>query len=121
MPVRHALSADGMTLVIKRRAPGGVLTTTLHREPGAGPFTDTDVEAALALAPADRDWLPGQRNRARRFGTRSGTLWVHLMTGPPAWWLPKLRREKDGTVMAGWFRLAVAVRFDRPAKGGGKG
>jgi hypothetical protein len=35
------------------------------------------------------------------------------MTGPPTWWLPKLRLEKDGTVMAGWLRLAVAVKLDR--------
>jgi len=26
-----------------------------------------------------------------------------------------MRREKDGTVMAGWLRLAVAVKFDRAA------
>jgi hypothetical protein len=28
---------------------------------------------------------------------------------------PRMRREKDGTVMAGWLRLAVAVKFDRAA------
>jgi hypothetical protein len=112
---RYALSADRMTLVIKRRAPGGILTTTLHRQPQAGPFTDADVAAALSKAPADRDWLPGQRNRTRRVQARFGTLWAHLMLGPPTWWLPKLRREQDGTVMAGWLRLAVAVRFDRPS------
>jgi hypothetical protein len=112
---RHALSEDGMTLVIKRRAPGGILTTTLHRQPQAGPFTDADVAAALSKAPTGRDWLAGQRNRTRRAETRFGTLWTHLMLGPPTWWLPKLRREKDGTVMAGWLRLAVAVRFDRPS------
>ena len=35
------------------------------------------------------------------------------MSGPPTWWRPKLRREKDGTVMAGWLRLAVAVKLHR--------
>jgi hypothetical protein len=114
---RHVLSSDGMTLVIKRRAPGGILTTTLQRQPGAGPFTEEDVTAALRLNPDGKEWLLGQRNRIRRYETRFGILWVHLMSGPPIWWLPKLRRERDGTVMAGWLRLAAAVRFDRMSTG----
>lgn len=113
---RHTLSEDGMTLVIERRAPGGILTTTLHRQPGAGPFTDADIAAALDLNPDGKDWQQGQRNRTRRTVTRFGTLWTHLMLGPPTWWLPKVRRERDGTVMAGWLRLAVAVRFNRHNK-----
>ncbi len=60
---------------------------------------------------------PGQRNRTRRTETRIGILWTHLMLGPPTWWLPKACREKDGTVMAGWLRLAVAVKFDRKEAG----
>lgn len=111
---RYKLSDDGMTLVIKRRLPGGIQTATLHRQPDAGPFTDADVATALSLTPNGRDWLVGQRNRTRRYETRFGTLWADLMLGPPTWWLPKLRHEKDGTVMAGWFRVAVAVKFDRP-------
>jgi len=112
---RHVLSADGMTLVIRQRVPGGVRTATYHRDPQAGPFTDADVTLALGFTPgAARRMEPGQRNRTRRTVTRFGTVWTHLMLGPPTWWWPKLRREQDGTVMAGWFRLAVAVRFDRP-------
>jgi hypothetical protein len=112
-----ALSSDGMTLVIRQRVPGGVRTATYHREPQAGPFTDADVAAALRLTPgAMGGWLPGQRNNSRRAQTRFGTLWTHVMTGPPTWWLPKLRREKDGTLMAGWLRLAVAVKVERKGK-----
>jgi hypothetical protein len=111
---RHALSGDGMTLVIRQRVPGGVRTATYHRDPQAGPFTDADVAFALSLTPgAGLRMKPGQHNRTRRAVTRFGTLWTHVMTGPPTWWLPKLRREQDGTVMAGWLRLAVAVKFDR--------
>jgi hypothetical protein len=120
MPVRHALSADGMTLVIKRRAPGGILTTTYHRDSHAGPFTDADVDQALRYSVERHQMQTGQRNRARRTTTRFGTLWTHVNTGPPTWWLPRAKREKDGTVMAGWFRLAVAARFDRPPEGGGQ-
>lgn len=112
----YALSADKMTLVIKRRKPGGIQTVTLRRQDGAGPFTAADVAFALSEAPqAGRCMQPGQRNTTRRAVTRFGTVWTHVMTGPPTWWRPKLRREQDGTVMAGWLRLAVAVKFDRSA------
>jgi len=107
---RHALSDDGMTLVIRQQVPGGVY----HRDPQAGPFTDADVTLTLGLTPgAGRQMEPGQHNRSRRTVTRFGTAWTHVMTGPPTWWLPRLKREKDGTLMAGWLRLAVAVKLDR--------
>jgi hypothetical protein len=108
---KYALSADRRTLVIERHLPQGVQTVTYHRQDDAGPFTDADVTAALALTP--RRGEPGQRSRTRRTVTRYGTLWTHVFTGPPTWWRPQGRRENDGTLMAGWLRLAVAVRFDR--------
>jgi len=109
----HGLSKDRMTLVIASREPGGRRVVTLHRQPQAGPFTDADVAAALSRVPSSGKMQPGQRNRTRRTETSLGTVWTHLMLGPPTWWLPKLRREQDGTVMAGWLRLAVAIRIDR--------
>lgn len=109
----YALSEDRLTLVIKRRTPAGILTSTFNRDAQAGPFTDTDVEYALSSVPAaSRTMQPGQRNRCRRFVTRFGTLYAYIMTGPPPWWLPRAKRGKDGAVMAGWLRLAVAVQFD---------
>jgi hypothetical protein len=33
------------------------------------------------------------------------------MLGPPTWRWPRLEVEADGTVLAGWLRAAVAVRF----------
>ena len=113
----YALTPNRMTLVVKRRAPGGIQTVTLHRQEGAGPFTDADVAAALSQIPAGRQMQPGQRNTTRRAVTRFGTVWTHLMLGPPTWWLPRLVREKDGTLMAGWLRLAVAVKLERRARG----
>ena len=108
----YRLSDDGMTLVIKRRAPGGILTTTYNRLPDAGPFTDADVDGVLRSQPAaTRTMQPGQLLLARRFVTTHGTLWLGLMTGPPTWWRPRMAREKDGALMAGWLRLAVAVKF----------
>jgi len=106
------LSPDRMTLVVRRRVPGGIRTVTLHREPRAGPFTDADVAVALSQVPG-RQMQPGQRNATRRTVTRFGTVWTHVMTGPPTWWLPRIKREKDGTVMAGWLRLAAAIKISR--------
>jgi hypothetical protein len=112
--VAYALSKDRLTLVIKRRTPAGILTSTFSRDGRTGPFTDADVENALSSVPAaSRTMEPGQRNRARRFVTRSGTLYTHVMTGPPTWWLPRLKREKGGALVAGWLRLAVAVKLAR--------
>jgi hypothetical protein len=115
----HTLSDDRMTLTIRRPAPGGWHVVTLNRQPQAGPFTDADIATALRFHAAGK-MQPGQRNRTRRAETRFGTLWTHLMLGPPTWWLPKLCREKDGTVMAGWLRLAVAVKLERKPKGDGR-
>jgi hypothetical protein len=113
------LSDDGTTLVVKRRTPGGILTSTYSRDHDAGPFTDADVNKALSMQPAaTRTMQPGQRNTARRWVTRFGTLYLHVMTGPPTWWLPRAVREKDGALMAGWLRLAAAVKFDRHASTG---
>ena len=111
----YILSPDRLTLVVHRHLPEGILTATYHRDPGAGPFTDADVTLAINSTPAASTGMrqPGQRNRSRRTVTRFGTLWTHVSTGPPTWWLPQARREADGTLMAGWLRLAIAVRFDR--------
>lgn len=110
------LSPDRRILTIKRRTPAGIQTVTLHRQEQAGPFTDADVANAVSLVPEGRGMQHGQRNKTRRAVTRYGTLWTHLMLGPPTWWLPRLRRERDGTLMAGWLRAAVAVKLDRSEK-----
>ena len=110
----YTLSIDRMTLTIHRRTPAGILTSTYNRDEQAGPFTSADVQTALSLTPAaSRTMQPGQRTRTHRTRTRFGVLYAHLMLGPPTWWLPKLRHDPDGTVMAGWLRLAVAVHLDR--------
>src|SRR5581483_8322343 len=89
----YVLSADRRVLVVKHRVPAGVRTITLHRENHASPFSDADVNAVLASLPAARAMLPGQRNITRRAVSRFGTLWMHVMLGPPTWRRPRLRRE----------------------------
>jgi hypothetical protein len=108
-----AVSPDGLTLTIKYRAPGGgILTTTLTR---AAPFTDAAIRLALTdIARHAQRMEVGQRNRTRRWVGEYGELFCHLMLGPPTWWKPKLRLERDGTVMVGWLRAAIAVRYQQP-------
>lgn len=109
----YELSADRMTLTVHRPVSGGTRIITVSRLAGAGPFTDEDVETVLDGIPAVAKMQPGQRNRTRRRITRFGTVWTHLMTGPPTWRLPRFRIGKDGTVMIGWLRIAIAVKFER--------
>jgi hypothetical protein len=116
----YALSEDRMTLVTSRRVPAGRQIVTVRRQDGTGPFTGADVTAAISNAPAVKQGaMPGQRYVTRRTVTRYGTLWTHIMLGPPTWWAPRLKREKDGTVMAGWLRAAVAVKLDRKERAPG--
>jgi hypothetical protein len=111
-PPRAKLSADGMTLEIRRRAAGGVQVVTFERQRDAGPFTAAEVAVVLGALPSGTGMQVGQRNRTRRWAGRFGTVWGHLMLGPPTWWVPQLGREADGTFLAGWLRVALAVRFE---------
>jgi predicted amidohydrolase YtcJ len=67
----YALSPNRRVLTVKHRTPAGVRTATLHREASAGPFTDAEVDAALASLAARTSMLPGQRNITRRAVTDS--------------------------------------------------
>jgi len=121
MTTAYRLTEDRRTLVITRRTPAGIQTATYRRQKDAGPFTADEVAAAVSATPAATGGLPGQRNITRRAVTRFGALYTHVMLGPPTWWAPRVRRDKDGTVMTGWLRLAVAVKFaraERPAPAG---
>ena len=114
MTATYALSEDRRVLVIRRRTPAGVQTATLRRQDSAGPWTDEDVAAAIRATERSAERMEqGQRNITRRAATRYGTLWAHVMLGPPTWWGPRVKLEKDRTVMTGWLRAAVAVEFDR--------
>lgn len=106
------LSKDRRTLVVEYPVGAGILTATLTSRQLEG-FSDEDVKKAIEFFPLHRDVEIGQRYITRRKVTRFGILWTHVMIGPPTWWAPRLKREKDGTYLAGWLRLAVGVMFER--------
>jgi hypothetical protein len=115
------MSPDGMTLTVRVASSRGALTTRIERLPDQ-PWTPTDVDRAVEMC---RERLenagaePGQSSITRRLwlpGRRH--LVVHLMSGPPTWWLPKASL-KDHALMVGWLQRAVAlwVRADQDAEG----
>ncbi len=111
-PRRAVLSADRRELTILTQTPAGVSRAVFGRADGDEPFTEADVQRALAEAPTGRTMIPGQRNTTRRWVTPLGSIYGHLMTGPPTWWLPKVEIRRGG-LMVGWLRAAVAVGVKR--------
>ena len=80
------------------------------------PFTDADVDQLLASLGEKPHLEPGERRRTRRKHL-TGTWWLytHVNTGPPTWWLPRVKFERYG-VMVGWFRGLVAVAVRRETR-----
>lgn len=108
------LSADRRTMTIVTPTPAGTNHITLERATGQGPFTDADVQRAL-LQTRPRLSEPGQRNITRRWVTPAGTVYLHLMFGPPTWRRPIVECRRGG-VTAGWLRAAVTAKIERTAR-----
>lgn len=103
------VSDDGHRITIC--TPAGV-RTTLHSSRPAG-FTATELRAARTTeTPAAL--MPGQINRVRRWRLGTRSIYVHINTGPPTWWRPRVQ-VTGGQVMAGWLRGLVAVAITRDA------
>lgn len=68
-------------------------------------FTDNELLNARTIG-LNAGMVAGQVNRA----WRRGPLMVHVNTGPPAWWYPRIRIGRS-KVMVGWLRALVAVSW----------
>ena len=89
---------DGQVVVLHSQRPGG--------------FTDAEVDAALR---ARRNAVAGQTNRTLRATVAGRDVWLHINTGPPTWWRPRLiigwtdwKRELG----LGWLRGLVVVAIE---------
>jgi hypothetical protein len=89
---------DGQVVVMHSQRPGG--------------FTDADVDAALR---ARRNTVAGQVNRTLRATFAGRDVWLHINTGPPTWWRPRIitgwtdwKRELG----LGWLRGLVVVAIE---------
>lgn len=101
------VSDDRMEMVISGEA-GHTATMRSARREG---FTDQDVANARCY-PLRPNMVDGQVNRARRFQLGNRVVYVHVNTGPPSWWLPRVR-VKRREVMFGWLRGLVAFSFGK--------
>lgn len=122
---KHVVSEGGLCLTSEAVFDdGNVLTMTAH-------WDDLEVaqahyETAITTFEAKYERMtsrePGDKRRIKVFRTRVGTFFVHVNTGPPTWWLPRLgasrgpREERPQEVLhvrAGWLRGCVIVSWHR--------
>lgn len=112
------VSDDGRTLTIEFVSPNhGAGTLVARREDDAPDWTPPDIDKAIKyLLHADRTMLAGEKRRIRRYPLPGGyTLWVHVNTGPPTWWAPRVFRTSDGALVTGWLRALIAVKVTHDA------
>jgi hypothetical protein len=100
-----AVSADRMEMTI--RTPDGRLATLRSARPHG--FTDEDVERAQTVD-LNTGMVLGQVNRARRVQIRGRAFLLHVNTGPPTWWWPRIEIRRDH-VMIGWYRALAALSW----------
>lgn len=119
----YQVSDDGLELTCRWTAPAepGRTSLTLTSIFGWG---DREVAEAYYEA-AKRNFeqkiaqqvtlLPGERRDARVFRLSRGALYVHVNTGPPTWWLPRLgmgrHRNGDLYLRGGWLRKAIELAW----------
>lgn len=106
---KAALSPDRTILTIEY-CDGYQATFETDKPEG---FTDTQVDVARRL---DRTvTLPGQHDRARRITVRGHAIYLHINTGPPTWWVPRIEVTRKSTrprsLMAGWLRGLIAASW----------
>lgn len=107
------LGQDGREMTVTL----GEYTATYGRTPEQEPFSDSDIEyvraATIETVTKHREsgFTTGRKsvNRVRLPG--GWQVWVHVNTGPPTWWLPRVSLRRR--FMVGWLRGLVAVRVDR--------
>lgn len=102
-----ALSQDRRTATLTYPTGQTVTYTSDHD----GGFTDAEVDRMARATPSRM--TPGQRSRALRATITGREVFVHVNTGPPTWWTPRVEHthtpQGGHRVMAGWFRAMVAV------------
>lgn len=104
------LSDGGYTATLVTMTEAGTRTVTLTREPAAGPFTDEGLDRLVEISSRLPSLADGERRRVHRTPPIAGhRLYVHINTGPPTWWVPRVQ-VKERSVMVGWLRGLVAVK-----------
>ena len=92
------------------RGPKGQLATLRSGRPSG--FTDADVERAESVFRFSETLTKEQVNRTHRIPLGNRAVYIHVNTGPPTWWLPRMD-WRDGSLMVGWLRGLVALSVKR--------
>lgn len=92
------------------RGPKGQIASLRSGRPAG--FTDADVEHAENAFRFSDSLVKDQVNRTRRIPVGNWIVYVHVNTGPPTWWLPRVE-VRDGSLMVGWLRGLVAFSARR--------
>lgn len=112
-PNRVVVSEDGRTAVVTNPDhPGWKMQIRSRRPEGFQPqdlwnAQDTEQRAVME---------PGQKTVSRRKVVGPWVVYVHLLTGPPTWWLPLVSFKRPGgqrRLLVGWLRGAVAIAVSR--------
>lgn len=108
-----ALSDDCLTLTVVLDE----YTATYGRSEEEGPFTAKDIAYVIERTPQilarqrEGGFSSGRKFVKRHRLPRGWQVWVHVNTGPPTWWFPRVSLRKG--IMVGWLRGLVAVHIDR--------
>lgn len=104
--VEVILSPDRKTMTI-RRSSGH--QSTLHSELPNG-FTAEQVRMARNSHASSRQTGQTDRTFRHRLGRRE--LYIHINTGPPTWWRPRITlptRGNERELSIGWLRILIAA------------
>lgn len=74
-------------------------------------FTQEDIDRALTYR-FSATMVRGQVNRAWRHEVAGWAIYLHVGTGPPTWWLPRVKLGV-GEAMIGWLRAMTAIKVTR--------
>lgn len=102
--VRFELSPDRRTLKIERDTEHGVDITTTHYVEDPEP---EQIYKAIHSVTKFRTLLPGEKVTGRK-----GRWFVFIVnTGPPTWWVPRLRIQigRHWYIHTGWLNGAVSL------------
>lgn len=111
--VRHEVRPDGCTLRSVLELDGSTVEATLQWPDARTAaenmaFTKHQVAAELVAAYLDGDRYPGQDTVVRRASVGPVTFMLTVMSGPPTWWIPRLKFDLEErwllTIGASWLR-----------------
>lgn len=111
MPTNNVIVSDDGREMIVTTPHGTIVTLRSEHESG---FTAEQIERAR-----EYDFpklISGENRRSWKFRVAGKSVIVAVNTGPPTWWLPRIKVSRN-EAMVGWIRGLVAVSVKNAVKG----